>query len=204
MRTLVGHLCSFLLQESQSLIIDTQERKLSPPLVFPIRLVDQLHTYLVHRRHPLMYQVPSAPQYLHPRLRLRSHGVVVSSQIGPHLKSANVSSRGGLCLVKNAQIRGAMGSHWFGLPMSEVTRITERFVVLSIPILPFSTNLKECVICGTVYITEVDWAGREHLVPADPRTTNTSDSSNSHHNDKVHVQGETQHVCPWIVPHFSD
>ncbi|KAJ6614327.1 hypothetical protein B0H10DRAFT_2045728 [Mycena sp. CBHHK59/15] len=24
---------------------------------------------------------------------------------------------------------------------------------------------KECVICGTVYVTEVDWAGRERLVP---------------------------------------
>ncbi|KAJ7700002.1 hypothetical protein B0H17DRAFT_1048207 [Mycena rosella] len=24
---------------------------------------------------------------------------------------------------------------------------------------------KECVICGTVYITEVDWAGRERLIP---------------------------------------
>jgi len=24
---------------------------------------------------------------------------------------------------------------------------------------------KECVICGTVYVTEIDWAGRERLVP---------------------------------------
>jgi len=27
---------------------------------------------------------------------------------------------------------------------------------------------KECVICGTVYVSEPDWAGREHLVAADP------------------------------------
>ncbi|KAJ7283734.1 hypothetical protein C8J57DRAFT_1293412 [Mycena rebaudengoi] len=30
---------------------------------------------------------------------------------------------------------------------------------------------KECVICGTVYTTEVDWAGRERLVPAGGNST---------------------------------
>lgn len=27
--------------------------------------------------------------------------------------------------------------------------------------------MKECVICGNVYLTEVDWAGRERLIPAE-------------------------------------
>lgn len=30
---------------------------------------------------------------------------------------------------------------------------------------------QECVICRTVYLTEVDWAGRERLVPEDSGTS---------------------------------
>jgi hypothetical protein len=39
--------------------------------------------------------------------------------------------------------------------------------------------MKECVICGNVYLTEVDWAGRERLVPAelDPIQTDISGTS---------------------------
>ncbi|PBL02492.1 hypothetical protein ARMGADRAFT_1005850 [Armillaria gallica] len=36
---------------------------------------------------------------------------------------------------------------------------------------------KECVVCGSVYMTEIDWAGREHLVlldPAQPQTEKTA------------------------------
>ena len=171
--------------------------------MFPIRPVDQRHTYPAHRLHQLTYQVPSAPQYLHPRLRPRSHDVVVNNLIGPHLKLANVFLKDGLCLVTNAQMRGAMGSLWFGPPRPEVTRTTERSVVCSITVLPSSTSLKECVICGTVYITEVDWAGRERLVPADTDTTNTPNLSNPHQSDKVHVREEITHVCWWMVLCFS-
>lgn len=36
--------------------------------------------------------------------------------------------------------------------------------------------MKECVICGNVYLTDVDWAGRERLIPAesDPMHSDTS------------------------------
>ncbi|KAF8913825.1 hypothetical protein CPB84DRAFT_1757649 [Gymnopilus junonius] len=33
---------------------------------------------------------------------------------------------------------------------------------------------KECVICGNIYVTEVDWAGRETLVPYHLKTLNDS------------------------------
>lgn len=58
---------------------------------------------------------------------------------------------------------------------------------------------KECVICGTVYVTEVDWAGREHLVPAhsDPAVNETPNLPNSRQTGKAHVQEET------IPPHAS-
>ncbi|KAJ7937131.1 hypothetical protein B0H13DRAFT_199310 [Mycena leptocephala] len=37
---------------------------------------------------------------------------------------------------------------------------------------------KECVICKTVYITEVDWAGRERLVPEDSKQVPTPVTGN--------------------------
>lgn len=36
---------------------------------------------------------------------------------------------------------------------------------------------KECVICGAVYVTEADWTGREHLIPAVPSAAQPSNSN---------------------------
>jgi hypothetical protein len=57
---------------------------------------------------------------------------------------------------------------WFDLPRSGVKKTLGRSVMYPIPVLSTLIYLKECVICGTVYVSEPDWAGREHLVAADP------------------------------------
>ncbi|RDB22481.1 hypothetical protein Hypma_010288 [Hypsizygus marmoreus] len=38
---------------------------------------------------------------------------------------------------------------------------------------------KECVICGGIYLTEIDWAGRERLVPANVEVPKTEPNSSS-------------------------
>lgn len=41
------------------------------------------------------------------------------------------------------------------------------------------SNSQECVICGHVYVTETDWAGRENLVPLKSQTSELSTSIQS-------------------------
>ncbi|KAF9569024.1 hypothetical protein CPC08DRAFT_732312 [Agrocybe pediades] len=69
---------------------------------------------------------------------------------------------------------------------------------------------KECVICGKVYVTEVDWAGRETLVPYGSNTESEQKSqavaqsaSASSAKESAATQGENQRhsrVMPANVP----
>lgn len=182
---------------NESLISVYQDFKPSPPLASLIRPLHQFHTSPAPRLHQPMYLAHLALRCLHPLLKPRNLNIVVNNQIGPRLKLENAFSKGGLCWVTNAQIRDVMVCLWFGLPRSGVEKIPERSVMYPISVLPSLTNLKECVICGTVYVTEVDWAGREHLVPAhsDPAVNETPNLPNSRQTGKAHVQEET------IPPH---
>jgi hypothetical protein len=49
-----------------------------------------------------------------------------------------------------------------------------------------------------VYITEIDWAGREHLVP-DAAVSDIPNPSNSRQRGKLYVQEETPNVCWQMV-----
>ncbi|TFK43614.1 hypothetical protein BDQ12DRAFT_675273 [Crucibulum laeve] len=54
---------------------------------------------------------------------------------------------------------------------------------------------KECVICGSVYITEIDWAGRERLILADTGARR-SDASASTSTPTTQDKGKSVEVIP--------
>lgn len=76
-------------------------------------------------------------------------------------------------------------------------KVPGRSVMGPIPVLLSLIDLKECVICGTVYVSELDWAGREHLVIADSvvAANNTLNPSNTQQPGEVRVQEGIAHVC---------
>jgi len=67
---------------------------------------------------------------------------------------------------------------------------------------------KECVICGTVYVSELDWAGREHLVIADSvvAANNTLNPSNTQQRGELRAQEGIVHTSKEIFPlqHISN
>ncbi|KAF5388299.1 hypothetical protein D9615_000340 [Tricholomella constricta] len=54
---------------------------------------------------------------------------------------------------------------------------------------------KECVVCGGVYVTEVDWAGRERLIPAG------SDILQPNNNSTATISTPVQDPTPQELPH---
>jgi hypothetical protein len=55
---------------------------------------------------------------------------------------------------------------------------------------------QECVICKTVYITEVDWAGRERLVPEDSKQVPTPVTGNKGKVRELEIEVGSNHTPP--------
>jgi len=131
-------------------------------LLYPTHLVHIIHLHLLLQRNFQKSQTRQLSNYLQRQMR---SGSVVNSPIGLHQKLERNSWRAGLCLVRSVQAVGAMVFLLSGLRRLEVSLIHER-CVRGWPSASFAwRSLQECVICGKAFTTEVDWAGRETLVP---------------------------------------
>ena len=95
----------------------------------------------------------------------KNPGDVVLSLTRLPPRSVRNSYKVGRCLEKNVPMCHATASLWFGLPKLVEKKIRAWSVLHDSLYLRLSNHSQECVICGNIYISEVDWAGRTTLVP---------------------------------------